>query len=45
MPLHWHVFLREDGTGDVPDEELKERIARANEAFAPGGEAGKKGGN
>ena len=37
LPLRWHVFLREDGSGDVSDDELNARIARANTAFAPGG--------
>ena len=37
LPLHWHIFLREDGSGDVPDEVLEERLARVNRLLSPAG--------
>ena len=37
LPVQWHIVLREDGAGDVPDEVLEERLARVNRLFAPAG--------
>ena len=37
LPVQWHIFLREDGSGDVLDEVLEEYLARVNALFAPAG--------
>ncbi len=37
LPVQWHIFLRADGSGDVPDEALEDRLARVNAALAAGG--------
>jgi len=35
--VQWHIFLREDGSGDVSDEVLEAQLARVNRVFEPGG--------
>ncbi|MCH2170460.1 hypothetical protein MK489_06730 [Myxococcota bacterium] len=37
LPVQWQIFIREDGTGDVSDEVLEERLAQVNRLFAPAG--------
>ena len=37
IPVQWHIFLRQDGSGDVADEVLEAQLARVNRVFEPGG--------
>ncbi len=37
LPVQWHIFLRADGSGDVPDEVLEARLAGVNRLFEPAG--------